>query len=151
MSSDADLRGLVMSYAGDLNVNEAWQLLAAEKGAQLIDVRTLPEWSFVGRPDLGNLGKAPILLSWQAYPQMAVDADFVTKLTEKLAAGDKDTPLLFLCRSGARSKAAALAATAAGYTKCYNIAGGFEGDRDAAGHRSSVGGWRFAGLPWTQD
>lgn len=140
-----------MSYAGDLNVNEAWQLLAAEKGAQLIDVRTAPEWGFVGRPDLNTLGKAPILLSWQVYPQMTVDADFVSKMTQKLETTDKDIPLLFLCRSGARSRAAAMAASAAGFTRCYNIAGGFEGDRDAAGHRNTVGGWRFAGLPWTQE
>lgn len=140
-----------MSYAGDLSVNEAWQILAAERSAQLIDVRTAPEWSFVGRPDLQNVGKTPLLLSWQVYPQMAVDAEFVSKLTDKLGAGDKSAPLLFLCRSGARSKAAAIAATAAGYSRCYNIAGGFEGDKDSAGHRNSVGGWRHAGLPWIQD
>jgi len=140
-----------MSYAGDISVNEAWQMLAAEKTAQLVDVRTAPEWSFVGRADLGNLSKAPLLLSWQVYPQMAVDTDFVGKLVQKLENTDKDVPLLFLCRSGARSKAAAIAATAAGFTRCYNIAGGFEGDRDSAGHRNAVGGWRFAGLPWVQD
>lgn len=140
-----------MSYAGDISVNEAWQMLAAEKAAQLVDVRTAPEWSFTGRPDLHDLGKAPLLLSWQVYPQMAVDADFVSKLIEKLENADKSSPLLFLCRSGARSRAAATAASAAGFTRCYNIAGGFEGDRDSAGHRNTVSGWRVAGLPWIQD
>jgi rhodanese-related sulfurtransferase len=140
-----------MNYAGDLSVNEAWQLLAADPAARLIDVRTAPEWGFVGRPDLRSVGKAPSLLSWQVYPQMAVDADFVGKLAQELGEAGKAAPVLFLCRSGARSKAAAIAATAAGFTRSYNIAGGFEGDRDGTGHRSSVGGWRFAGLPWTQD
>jgi rhodanese-related sulfurtransferase len=140
-----------MSYAGDLNVTEAWQLLATDPTARLVDVRTTPEWTFVGRPDLRTIGQAPVLLSWQVYPQMAVDADFVSKLTQELSDTGKAAPVLFLCRSGARSKAAAIALTAAGFGRCYNIAGGFEGDRDGAGHRSSVGGWRFAGLPWTQD
>lgn len=140
-----------MSYAGDLNVTEAWQLLAVEPAARLVDVRTQPEWSFVGRADLQTLGKTPLLLSWQVYPQMAVDNTFTAKLMQELGEADKAAPVLFLCRSGARSKAAAIALTAAGFSRCYNIAGGFEGDRDGAGHRSSVSGWRFAGLPWTQD
>jgi rhodanese-related sulfurtransferase len=140
-----------MSYAGDLSVNEAWQMLAGDAKATLVDVRTAPEWSFVGRPDLTSVGKAPVLASWQAYPQMAVDPDFVSKLTKELGEAKRAAPILFLCRSGARSKAAAIAMTAAGFPQCFNIAGGFEGDRDAAGHRSMVSGWKHAGLPWTQD
>ena len=58
--------------------------------------------------------------------------------------------MLFICRSGARSAAAASAMTQAGYTSCWNVAQGFEGDRDAVGHRASVGGWKAAGLPWVQ-
>lgn len=140
-----------MSYAGDLNVNEAWQMLSTDAKAKLVDVRTAPEWSFVGRPDLSSAGKAPLLLSWQIYPQMAVNADFVSKLTQELGDANKAAPVLFLCRSGARSKAAAIAMTAAGFQRCYNIAGGFEGDRDGVGHRGTISGWKHAGLPWTQD
>jgi rhodanese-related sulfurtransferase len=66
------------------------------------------------------------------------------------AAADKDTPLLFLCRSGGRSHAAAAALAAAGFTRCYNVLEGFEGDKDASGQRNRVGGWRAAGLPWQQ-
>jgi rhodanese-related sulfurtransferase len=58
--------------------------------------------------------------------------------------------VLLLCRSGARSRAAAIALTAAGYGPCYNVSEGFEGDRDGAAHRGSVGGWKVAGLPWAQ-
>jgi len=58
--------------------------------------------------------------------------------------------VLFLCRSGARSRAAAMAATAAGYARAYNVAEGFEGDLDAEGHRGRVNGWKVAGLPWRQ-
>jgi rhodanese-related sulfurtransferase len=140
-----------MSYAGDLTVTEAWQMLASDAKATLVDVRTAPEWGFVGRPDLTTIGKSPILASWQVYPQMAVNPEFVSKLTQELGEAKRASPILFLCRSGARSKAAAIALTAAGFPQCFNIAGGFEGDRDAAGHRGMVSGWKHAGLPWTQD
>ena len=62
----------------------------------------------------------------------------------------KDQPVMFLCRSGARSHAAAEAAMRAGWRETYNILEGFEGDKDAEQHRNTVGGWRKAGLPWTQ-
>ena len=63
---------------------------------------------------------------------------------------DPDAPVLFLCRSGRPLGRAARAATAAGYTRAFNILEGFEGDKDAAGHRGTLGGWRKAGLPWVQ-
>ncbi|TXH32022.1 MAG: rhodanese-like domain-containing protein [Rhodospirillaceae bacterium] len=140
-----------MAYAGDLTASQAWELLSSDPTARLVDVRTAPEWAFVGRPDLQPIGKAVLLQSWQHYPQMAVDPDFATKLTRELGEIPQGAPLLFLCRSGARSKAAAIAMTAAGHTRCYNVAGGFEGDRDGTGHRGTTGGWKVAGLPWVQD
>jgi rhodanese-related sulfurtransferase len=140
-----------MAYAGDLTATEAWALLSSDPAARLIDVRTAPEWNFVGRPDLREIGKTVLLQSWQHYPQMAVDPDFASRLRQELADPPATAPLLFLCRSGARSKAAAMAMTAAGYERCYNIAGGFEGDRDSAEHRGTVNGWKMAGLPWVQD
>ena len=67
------------------------------------------------------------------------------------AAGvDKDTTLLFLCRSGARSKAAAIAMTDLGFTRAYNVSEGFEGNLDGNGHRGVAEGWKAAGLPWQQ-
>ena len=41
-------------------------------------------------------------------------------------------------------------AAGSGFTNAYNILEGFEGDKDAGGHRNKVGGWRHANLPWTQ-
>src|SRR6187549_2031138 len=117
-----------MNYAGDISPKQAWELLAQEADAVLVDVRTRAEWSFVGIPDLGNLGKKTVLLSWQDYPQMAIDPDFAGKL--KAAIGPAEGPVLFICRSGARSRSAAVAATAAGYARCYNVSEGFEGDKD---------------------
>jgi len=138
-----------MSYAGDLKPTEAWKLLTENRGAQLVDVRTRPEWMFVGLPDLTSLGRRPVLQSWQVFPGMEIDANFTAELTDQLA--DKEAPLLFICRSGGRSRAAAQAMTAAGYRRCYNVAEGFEGNPDTERHRGKTGGWKAAGLPWVQD
>ena len=138
-----------MSYAGDLKPTEAWKLLTENRGAQLVDVRTRPEWMFVGLPDLTSLGRRAVLQSWQVFPGMEIDANFTAELTDQLA--DKDAPLLFICRSGGRSRAAAQAMTAAGYRHCYNVAEGFEGNPVAERHRGKTGGWKAAGLPWVQD
>jgi len=149
--ADAGGRGAVaiMSYAGDLRPTEAWKLLAEDPRAQLVDVRTRPEWAFVGLPDLGSIGKQPLLKSWQVYPAMDVAADFVPEVGRQIP--DREAPVLFICRSGGRSRAAAMAMTAAGYKHCYNVAEGFEGNPDAERHRGRSGGWKAAGLPWVQD
>lgn len=137
---------------GDATPAEAWDALSSERKAVLVDVRTQPEWSFVGLPDLSGLGGEVIRLEWQTYPSMQVDRDFTAKLDGALqsAGADSDTPVFFLCRSGARSAAAAAAMARAGYRRCFNIVGGFEGARDEAGHRGTVEGWKAAKLPWGQ-
>ncbi len=138
-----------MSYAGDLKPTDAWKLLAEDNKAQLVDVRTRPEWMFVGLPDLTSLRKKPTLQSWQVFPAMDIDGNFAAALAQQIP--DRDAPILFLCRSGARSRAAAAAMTQQGYSKCYNVAEGFEGNLDAERHRGRVGGWKAAGLPWAQE
>ncbi|HTQ14771.1 MAG TPA: rhodanese-like domain-containing protein [Rhizomicrobium sp.] len=140
-------------YAGDLQVQDAWDLMKSDAKAQIVDVRTAPEWSFVGQPDVSSLGgRHAHLVEWQTYPAMAVNPNFVDMVARHLAAAGagKDTPVLFLCRSGARSRAAAVAMTKAGFSRAYNIAGGFEGDVDASGHRGRTNGWKAANLPWRQ-
>lgn len=135
-------------YAGDVSPQEAWEILQREPKAVLVDVRTQPEWSFVGVPDLEPLGKRAILIPWQVYPQMQVHQGFAEDLA---AAGvSQDDPVLFLCRSGQRSRHAAQALTSLGYRTCYNVAEGFEGNHDAQGHRGTTGGWKVANLPWKQ-
>lgn len=140
------------TYAGDVAPAESWKVIAGDASAQLIDVRTTAEWAYVGSPDLAGSGKEAIRLEWQMFPAMNVDPDFALKLAGKLALTGipKDAPLYFLCRSGVRSKAAAIAMTAAGFSRCYNVAGGFEGPPDADGHRGRVSGWKAEGLAWTQ-
>ena len=75
-------------------------------------------------------------------------AAFSTAQAQTKADANKDDVLLFLCRSGVRSRHAAKLATENGYTNCFDILEGFEGDKDAHGHRKTVGGWCRAGLPW---
>jgi rhodanese-related sulfurtransferase len=140
---------LSSGYAGDLSATEAWTLLGKDRTAQLVDVRTHAEWRFVGAPDLSGLGRTVHFVEWQDFPGMAQNPEFVAKTSAALGP-DKNAPVLFLCRSGGRSRSAAVVMTAAGYTRAYNIAGGFEGDLDRDRHRGSKDGWKAAGLPWIQ-
>ena len=139
-------------YAGDLSVREAWDLLAKDPKAQLIDVRTVAEWNFVGLPDLSSLERPVHRIEWQAYPSMQPNPHFVADAIQALgeAGADTGTPVVFLCRTGARSRAAAMEMTRAGYAKAFNIASGFEGAISPDGHRGAIDGWKAAGLPWRQ-
>ncbi|MCH8181577.1 MAG: rhodanese-like domain-containing protein [Proteobacteria bacterium] len=137
-----------MTYSGDISVEEAWRRLGDESSAVLVDVRTAAEWNFVGAPDLSGIRKQAVRVSWQTLPKMEQNPAFVEEV--RAQATDTDASILFLCRSGARSQAAAVAMTAAGYSKCFNVAGGFEGDLDGDRHRGVTGGWKAAGLPWIQ-
>ena len=130
---------LGLSYAGALLPAEAHELMKA--GAKLVDVRTKPELQYVGKVP------GSIAVEWQTYPGNRPNPEFLAELA---AVVPKDQPVMFLCRSGARSHSAAEAATRAGWREAYNVLEGFEGDKDAQQHRSSVGGWRKAGLPWSQ-
>ena len=133
---------MALPYAGALLPAEAYALMKALPGARLVDVRTRPEWDFVGKVP-GSL-----MIEWQSYPNSLLNPSFLDDLAARVG---KDDVLMFLCRSGARSHAAASAASSKGYSKSYNVLQGFEGDKDANGHRASVGGWQFSGLPWVQN
>ena len=140
------------SYKGDVSVEDCWTALSEDPGAILVDVRTSAEWSYVGFPVLAPLGKAPLFAEWQSYPSMAVDHDFASRLAERIeaAGGSRQSPIYFLCRSGVRSIASAVAMTEAGFANCFNVLNGFEGPPDEAGHRGQVAGWKAEGLPWAQ-
>ena len=144
---------MAVNHAGDVSADEAMSILTSDKDAVLIDVRSQPEWQFVGVPDLSEIGKAPVLLEWQSYPAMGLNAGFVDALGAELKRRNvtAETPLLFLCRSGARSRSAAVAMAAQGHSRCLNIAGGFEGPLDEEGHRGTVDGWKALRLPWAQN
>jgi len=140
------------AYAGDISPSEAWRILSETPAAQLLDVRTQAEWNYVGLPSLDALGKTPALAEWQGFPDGARNPGFVGEAEAQLArlGAGPDAPVVIICRSGARSRAAAIALTQRGYAQAFNISGGFEGDRDEDGHRGSVNGWKAEGLPWRQ-
>jgi rhodanese-related sulfurtransferase len=132
------------SYAGDLSPREAWRLLESEPRAALIDVRTETEWRGVGVPRLDSLDKAAVLIEWQDLAG-GLNPRFIDAVKARgLAPG---APLLLLCRSGVRSRAAAVALTRAGFAPCINVADGFEGPPGPDGRRN-VAGWKVEGLPW---
>jgi rhodanese-related sulfurtransferase len=139
-------------YQGDVTAGEAYALIESEPSAQLVDVRTRPEWAFVGVPDLSGVGKEVVFVEWQRYPSMDVAIDFIASVESELSrrGAGKDDTILFICRSGARSLAAAEAMLAAGWRGSRNVAGGFEGPPDAGRHRGLLDGWKAAGLPWVQ-
>lgn len=140
------------AYAGDASAGDAFKSLADDPTAMLVDVRTQAEWNYVGVPDLTPLGRETLFVEWQLYPTGATNPDFVGTLSQLLDERGvaNDAPIYFLCRSGVRSAAAAKAMTAAGYARCFNVLGGFEGGLDAERHRGSVDGWKHEGLPWRQ-
>ncbi|WP_298818639.1 rhodanese-like domain-containing protein [uncultured Roseibium sp.] len=140
-------------YAGNFSAKEAFQQLSEQQDAVLVDVRTQAEWAFVGIPDLRPIGKEPVLAEWQSFPSSGPNPDFASTVSNQLVKKglDQSAPIYFLCRSGARSQAAAIALTQAGYTHCYNISDGFEGPLDADRHRGTQAGWKAAGLPWIQN
>lgn len=128
-----------LPYAGALLPAEAHELMKA--GVRLVDVRTRAELEWVGRVP----GALPV--EWNTWPGGKPNPEFLAQLAEHV---DKPEPVMFLCRSGARSHNAAVAATQAGHAECYNVLEGFEGDKDASQHRNTVNGWRMRGLPWIQ-
>ncbi len=136
----------------DVMVEEVWARLKSDPKAVLVDVRTKAEWSFVGVPDLSPVGKKLHLVEWQTFPAGQVDPQFADKLTSLLEASSvgKDDEIFFICRSGGRSMSAARAMAAKGYLRCRNVADGFEGPLDPRRHRGGTGGWKSAGLPWSQ-
>ena len=130
-----------LPYEGASSPTEAFTIWKSVPGAQLVDVRTRAEWDWVGRIS----GSVEIELL--TYPGSRPNPQFVEILEQKV---DKTVPVLFICRSGGRSHNAAMLASEAGFEHAFNVLEGFEGDRDGEGHRNKVGGWRAAGLPWSQ-
>jgi rhodanese-related sulfurtransferase len=135
----ARAKKLGVPYAGALTPAEAHELM--KSGTKLVDVRTKPELQYVGKVP------GALEVEWQTYPGSRPNPEFIGELA---ASTKKDEPVMFMCRSGARSHSAAEAAMRAGWKETYNVLEGFEGDKDASGHRNAVNGWRKAGLPWTQ-
>ena len=130
-----------LPYSGALTPAEAYEVWRNAPGARLVDVRTRAEWTYVGRIP------GAVEIEMLTFPGNQLNPDFLAELEQYT---DKSAPVLFICRSGGRSHNAAMLARQAGFAATYNVLEGFEGDRDAHGHRNTTGGWRVAGLPWIQ-
>ena len=140
--TDLDLSQVLPAsgYAGDVSPQLAckwWQ----SGIAVLVDVRTDAEREWVG------FVPGAVVLAWKQWPGMAINLSFEADLKAAVPEGKK---VVFLCRSGIRSIAAARCATALGL-EAYNILEGFEGDPDDQAQRGHTGGWRLRGLPWRQN
>ena len=132
-------RELKLPYAGALTPKEAHEIWQLAPGAKIVDVRTRAEWDWVGRiPGAEEI-------EWLHYPTNQPNSHFLAQLKQQV---DPEALVMFICRSGARSHNAACLASQAGYSECYNVLEGFEGDKDAHGQRGKTGGWRHSGLPW---
>ena len=142
----ADQRGIEqgMPYTGAVTPQEAYKLLRENPKVMLVDVRTTAERDWVGRVQIEP--EQHHAVQWNLYPGGTPNPHFMAEL--QAAIPYKDTVILFLCRSGVRSRHGAQLATENGYEFCYDILQGFEGDKDAYGHRKTLGGWCNLGLPW---
>jgi len=121
------------AFAGDVTAQAAWDELGQNPDAILIDVRSDGEWTQQGVPDLSSVSKSTLLIELET--QTGPNPNFVAQVTDGVPA--KDIVVIFICRSGARSAAAATAIAAQGFTQCYNLLGG-----------ADAGGWKAAELPW---
>lgn len=130
-----------LPYAGGVTPDQAWEL-AGKGDAILIDVRSGEERTFVGKVP-GTLHVA-----WASGTALTRNPRFARELEQKVG---KQEAVLLLCRSGKRSALAAEVATKAGFAHVFNVLEGFEGELDAQQQRGKQDGWRFRGLPWTQE
>lgn len=129
-----------LPYAGAMTPHEAFDILQENPQAVLIDVRTQAELDLVGRiPTALNI-------EWAYYPGMVPNHDFGKQLNERV---DKNQTVIFMCRTGGRSHNAAVVAAASGFANAYNMLEGFEGEANSLQQRTTINGWKHAGLPWT--
>ena len=129
-----------LAYQGCLTPTEAYHVLQCAPLARLVDVRS--------RQELDMVGEIPgaVHIEWSFYPDWKPNPDFTAQLLMQV---DRESLVMFICRSGIRSSDAAAIAAQAGFTESYNVLEGFEGVPEAGtGQRGKISGWKAAGLPW---
>ncbi len=132
-----------------ISPTDAWAMVQGNPAVTLIDVRSDMEFLMIGHP------KGAVNVAWIDAPDWTVNDAFVANVRKALLGRvanreRSQPPLLLICRSGNRSRDAAMALSKAGIDNIHVISGGFEGPLDNEHHRNSVSGWRFEGLPWEQ-
>ena len=131
-----------------ISSKQCFERLSKESSSYLVDVRTKPEWLFVGLPDLQSLNKQTICVSWNLYPNMEINVNFESEILE--SGINKQDVVFLICRSGNRSSDAAEFLTSRGFTNCVNLTDGFEGEIGPNHQRSTINGWKYHNLPWKQ-
>ena len=134
-----------------ISSKEAFEEVNSNAGALLIDVRSELEWKKIGIPDLGDLNENLVLLELQSMPSMEYNQNFLLELEEVV--NDKNlNNVMFICKAGVRSQAAAVQSMGVllkknKSIKICNISDGFEGKGFSIfGDKAS--GWKNSGLPW---
>ncbi|MDQ5887591.1 MAG: rhodanese-like domain-containing protein [Neisseriaceae bacterium] len=141
MAAKQRAESLQLPYSGALLPEEAFTLLQNVPAAKLVDVRSNAEWNFVG------VIPGAVNVEWKTFPGMIDNPHFLEQLKHQV---DTESLVMFICRTGARSDQAARTAAANGFSDCFNVLEGFEGDKDGHGHRGKVNGWKARNLPWAQ-
>jgi len=125
---------------------ECFEILSNNFNSQLIDVRTKPEWAYVGIPDLSSINKQVVFVSWKTYPKMKINKFFESQVLKTNI--KKNDNLFFICRSGSRSLNAAEFFISRGFSNSFNVSDGFEGKLNQHHKRGLIDGWQFNNLPW---
>lgn len=100
--------------------------LAGTHSVTLVDVRTPIEWADTGIPSGART------VSWG-------QPDFVQRMLD-LVAGDRNAPVVLICRTGNRSARAMAALREGGFTQVRHVAEGMAGGPNGPG-------WLARGLP----
>ncbi len=133
-----------------ISATEAYELMQTEASTAFIDVRSDMEFLFIGHP------VGAVNIPWIDEPDFVINPDFEREVRKLILGGviesseHASVPVVLICRSGNRSEEAGNLLLEHGFKRVYNIAQGFEGELDDSHHRSTLGGWRFDGLPWEQ-
>lgn len=131
----------------NISTLKSWEILKKEKNSYLIDVRSPEEWQETGIPDLSSLNKDVKLLTFiYLSPTIHENDNFIEDLESIFP--NKQSKLLFICKTGGRSLKAAKAALHHGYSNCCNVADGFLGNMfDANSMPLNLNGWINSDLP----
>ncbi len=133
-----------------LSPEQAYSMTKANARCLLVDIRSSMEYLFVGHP-VGS-----IHVPWIDEPDWVINPNFANEIRKLVLGGftrvdeSECVPVILICRSGKRSKEAGGELIESGLNNVFHVDEGFEGDLDESHQRSTIGGWRFYGLPWEQ-
>ncbi len=80
-------------YAGEVSPSDCFKALEDDLMSVMIDVRTPPEWYFVGQPKVTRMAN----IAWKVFPNMVVNPDFEQQMRQ--AGVTEDHKVYFLCKT----------------------------------------------------